>query len=66
MNDGHENIIINTFFEELDNVRDVRVLGFSLCKNLNADMDSGWTCPRCARFRPAGDIPLDYLLMLAE
>ena len=34
MNDDHESILINTFFEELDNVRDVLVLGFSLCENL--------------------------------
>ena len=34
MNENHENILINTFFEELDNVRDVRVLDFSLCENL--------------------------------
>ena len=34
MNDDHENILITTFFEELDNVRDVRILGFSPCENL--------------------------------
>ena len=34
MNDDHENMLINTFFEELDDVGDVRVLGFSLCENL--------------------------------
>ena len=34
MNDDHGNVLINTFFEELDNVRDVRVLGFSLYENL--------------------------------
>ena len=28
MNDDHENILVNTFFEELDNVRDVRVFRF--------------------------------------
>ena len=31
MNDDHENILINTFVKELDNVR---ILGFSLCENL--------------------------------
>ena len=34
MNDDHENILINTFFEELDNVRDVCVLDFSQCEDL--------------------------------
>ena len=34
MNDDRGNVLINTFFEELNNVRDVRVLGFSLCENL--------------------------------
>ena len=34
MNDDHGNVLINTLFEELDNVRVVRVLGFSLCENL--------------------------------
>ena len=34
MNDDHENILTRAFFEELDNVRDVHVLGFSLCENL--------------------------------
>ena len=34
MNDDHGNVLINSFFEELDNVRVIRVLGFSLCENL--------------------------------
>ena len=34
MNDDDGNVLINSFFEELDNVRVVRVLGFSLCENL--------------------------------
>ena len=34
MNDDHGNALINTLFEESDNVRVVRVLGFSLCENL--------------------------------
>ena len=31
MNDDHENILINIFFEGLDNVR---ILDFPLCENL--------------------------------
>ena len=34
MNDDHGNLLINTFSEELGNVRDVRVLGFSLGEDL--------------------------------
>ena len=34
MNDNHGNVLINPFLEELENVHDVRVLGFSLCENL--------------------------------
>ena len=34
MNDDDGNVLINSFFKELDNVRVVRVLGFSLCENL--------------------------------
>ena len=34
MNDDHESILITTFFEELDDVCDVRILGFSPCENL--------------------------------
>ena len=34
MNDDHGNVLINTLFEESDNVRVVGVLGFSLCENL--------------------------------
>ena len=34
MNDDDGNVLIDSFFEELDNVRVVRVLGFSLCENL--------------------------------
>ena len=52
VNDDHENILSNTFFEELDNVRDVRVLGLSLCENLKRGHGFGGTCPRCPRFRP--------------
>ena len=38
MNDDHGNVLIKTFFEELDNIRDVRVLGFSLYQNLKRDI----------------------------
>ena len=34
MTDDRGNVLINTFFEELDNVRDVHVLGFYIGKNL--------------------------------
>ena len=34
MTDDRGNMLIDTFFEELDSVRDVHVLGFCIGKNL--------------------------------
>ena len=37
MNDDDGNVLIKIFFEELGNVRDVGVLGFSLYQNLKRE-----------------------------